>query len=449
MQTINWLIQSLKPILDNINQPVTAIDKNGYFVYYNLASARMDGTVPDDVIGQHLLAINQWLDPEQSTLLQCLRDKKQITNSHQTYQVIGGQQTHYIHSVTPLFDSEGELIGAIEIGRTVQETPDVPASAYSRPEIPNIITCDPFLLDEINKLTIFAETDLPIIIYGETGTGKELFAKRAHALSGRFARPMMSLNCAAIPETLLESTLFGTVRGAFTGAETRKGLFSLANGGTLFLDEINSMPISLQSKLLRVLQDGSYMALGAQTQEYSNVRLITAMNQEPYEAINEGKLREDFYYRLNTGEIIIPPLRTRPHDIILLAQNFVAQFAPKLRPEVTMLDSDSFAVLTRHHWPGNVRELQNVISRSLLLHKNGSKLKDMILTRRPPTEKIATQGNHQSAHLPTRLKDEESALIKAMLQKHQGNISQAARELGVPRTTLNAKLKKLGIAFER
>ena len=442
---IQWLIQNIKPVLDSINQPITAVDHEGRFVYYNLASARMDGTDPDEVIGRHLLEINKWLTPEQSTLLQCLKDKKQITNSYQAFQEIGGHQIYYLHSVTPLFDHEGELIGAIEIGRTVQEIPSK-ITPLQKDELPAIITKDPFLLQEINKLEIFAQTDLPIILYGETGTGKELFAQRAHALSSRNTRPMISLNCAAIPDTLLESTLFGTVRGAYTGAENRKGLLALANGGTLFLDEINSMPISLQSKLLRVFQDGNYFAVGSQTTEHTDIRIITALNQTPAEAINEGRLREDLYYRLNIGEISISPLRDRPKDIPLLAQFFIVQLAPKLKPQVTMLDKNVLAVLTKHPWPGNVRELSNAISRSLILHKNGSRLKNIFLTQQ--AAKIHSKPTNIPP-LPRQLENEEKKIIQDQLIIHNGNITATAKSLGVPRTTLNARIKKLGISIDK
>ena len=444
---IQWLIQNISPVLDNINQPITAIDHEGKFVYYNPASARMDGTDPEEVIGRHLLEVNKWLTSDQSTLLQCLKDQKQSINNYQIFHGIDGHQIYYLHSVSPLFSENGELIGAIEIGRTVQEIPK--NTKQQKIEPPAIITSDPYLQKEIDKLDIFAQTDLPIILYGETGTGKELFAQRAHAISPRNTRPLISLNCAAIPDTLLESTLFGTVRGAYTGAENRKGLLALANGGTLFLDEINSMPISLQSKLLRVFQDGNYLPLGAQTTEHTDIRIITALNQTPVEAINEGRLREDLYYRLNIGEIFISPLRTRPKDITVLAQYFVAQFAPELQPSVTMLDKNALTILTNHNWPGNVRELQNTISRSLILHRNGSRLKDIVMARQTIIEQTQEQLLPSHSHLPAQLRQEEKKIILEKLKNCQGNISAAAKALGIPRTTLNARIKKLGIQSYR
>lgn len=442
-KTLEWLIESIKPLLDTFDQPITAIDQDGYFIYYNLASARLDGTDPDQVIGHHLLEINQWLTPETSTLLRCLKERSRITNSYQAYQGIAGRQTYYLHTVTPLFSADKKLIGAIEIGRTVQEMPNKPIA--DKVEAPNIITQDEDLLAQIDRIGIFANTDLPILIYGETGTGKELFAQSAHALSERSARPMMSLNCAAIPETLLESTLFGTTKGAFTGAENRKGLFTQADGGTLFLDEINSMPIALQSKLLRVLQDGKYLPLGAQLPLHSDVRLIAALNQDPHQAIKEGKFREDLYYRLNIGEITISPLRDRPKDITLLAQAFVAKFAPKLHPEVTMLEQSAIDTLCQHSWPGNVRELENVIQRSLLLHNGGPSLKKIVLSNQVSTSKPDKFQAASTLSLQNQIQTEEIRIIETALKNHQGNISSAAKTLGIPRTTLNSKIAKLKI----
>lgn len=444
MQTIKWLIDVIKPVLDSIEQPITAIDSQGCFVYYNNICARIDGTDPEDVIGQHLLQVNSWLTEEESTLLQCLKTQKQITNNYQVLRGVGGIQTNYLHSVIPLFDSKNSLIGAIEIGRSVKEIPQN-SQPKSKIEIPTLITQTKALQDEIKKLDIFAKTDVPLILYGETGTGKELVAQRGHALSQRAARPLMSINCAAIPETLLESTLFGTVRGAFTGAENHKGLFALANGGTIFLDEINSMHISLQSKLLRVLQDGYYMPIGSLVAEYTNVRIIAALNQSPSEAIKMGRLRNDLYYRLNIGEIYIPPLRERRNDIGLLAQFFVSKLAPTLKKSVTTLSNHALQKLTEYDWPGNVRELQNTISRSLLLHCGGSKLNDIVFTQACAlrTQDPESLEDLSLLNFDEQIATKEKELIARALITHRYNITAAAKAMNIPRTTLNSKIKKL------
>ncbi len=215
--------------------------------------------------------------------MRCLAEGRPSIDTLQAYVGAGGELLQYRHRAIALRGRDGCLLGAMELGEVVAETEEAAGLA----DCPNILSVAPSLLRQLQRLDVFAATDLPLLIHGETGTGKELFARRAHALSPRRSGPMISLNCAAIPETLLESTLFGTTRGAFTGAENRKGMFALAQGGSLFLDEINSMPMAMQSKLLRVLQDGSYLPLGSLSPQRADVRLIAASNQPPRQAIAE------------------------------------------------------------------------------------------------------------------------------------------------------------------
>ncbi|MBV8045922.1 MAG: sigma 54-interacting transcriptional regulator [Paludibacterium sp.] len=435
-----WLVQCLKDGLDDLDRAVTVIDRDGRFVYYNRASARMDGVDPAQVLGRPILEATPWLDPEHSTLLRCLRDKRGVHDSYQAYDGPGGHKMHYRHSAQPIFGRDGRLIGAIEIGRIVRDMPrDVDANKALPPEI---LTADARMAEQIDRIDAYAGTDLPILIYGETGTGKELFARRAHAMSTRAARPMLCLNCAAIPDTLLESTLFGTTRGAFTGAENRKGLFALADGGTLFLDEINSMPTSLQSKLLRVLQDGSFSPLGSQQTQQADVRLVAALNQQPREAVRQERLREDLYYRLNVGYIAIPPLRERPDDVHLLARHFIALHAARLESDVTTLGPDALRQLRRHTWPGNARELENAIQRSILLHRGNPAMLDHIVME--DTE-IDAGEQRAGATLDVALARQEAAWITHALTMHGGNVSQAALALGLARTTLISRMKRLNL----
>jgi arginine utilization regulatory protein len=261
-------------------------------------------------------------------------------------------------------------------------------------------------------------------------------------MSARAALPMLCLNCAAIPDSLLESTLFGTTKGAFTGAENRKGLFALADGGTLFLDEINSMPVALQSKLLRVLQDGSFSPLGSQQVLQSDVRLIAALNQPPREAIQQGLLREDLYYRLNVGYIAIPPLRLRRGDIPLLAHHFIAKHATMLNSNATTLSDRALRSLRQHNWPGNVRELENVIQRSVLLHNShDATLHHVVMEETGKSE----HGLPLPGALDQALLECEREWVRMALQDAGGNISQAAKGLGLARTTLISRLRRLGL----
>ena len=422
---------------------MTLVDRDGFFVYYNRASARMDGVDPANIIGHHILEVSPWLKAQDSTLLRCLSQHSRFVDHYQAYHGSDGRQLHYLHSAMPLFGRNGDVIGAIEIGRTLDNLP----SANNDPSpVPDIIGSDTRLRSQIAAIDIYGQSELPVLIYGETGTGKELFARRAHAQSPRANQPMLCLNCAAIPENLLESTLFGTTRGAFTGAENKKGLFALADGGTLFLDEINSMPIALQSKLLRVLQDGSFQPLGSQQPLRADVRLIAALNQRPLDAIAAGRLCEDLYYRLNVGYIFIPPLRERRGDIAQLARRFVAKHAASLNPDITTLSEAAIATLEAQDWPGNVRELENVIRRSLLLDKNGATLTQIALMeeqpRPAPHHPLACDAG---SPLKIRLAEQERYLIRQALDNSANNLSAAARALGLPRTTLIARMAKLGL----
>ena len=210
-----------------------------------------------------------------------------------------------------------------------------------------------------------AKSDSSVMIYGETGTGKELIAQSLHNASKRANGPFLAINCAALPEPLLESLLFGTERGSYTGAESRAGLFEQANHGTLLLDELNSMNISVQSKLLRVLQDGMVRRVGGVSETHVDVRVLSSINVPPYQAIAEGNLRQDLFYRLGVVNITVPPLRERREDIPLLAKQFIMEFNKKLGKNVSTLHPDTLKLLQEYHWPGNVREFQHVIEHAM------------------------------------------------------------------------------------
>ncbi|HCF5205789.1 TPA: transcriptional regulator DdaR [Pseudomonas aeruginosa] len=441
-----WLVDCLAPIFDGLRQPVTVVDPSGRFVYYNRASGLLDGLDPQRALGMHLLQSAPWLAAEQSTLLRCLAEGRPSIDTLQAYVGAGGELLQYRHRAIPLRGRDGCLLGAMELGEVVAETEEAAGLA----DCPNILSVAPSLLRQLQRLDVFAATDLPLLIHGETGTGKELFARRAHALSPRRSGPMISLNCAATPETLLESTLFGTTRGAFTGAENRKGMFALAQGGSLFLDEINSMPMAMQSKLLRVLQDGSYLPLGSLSPQRADVRLIAASNQPPRQAIAEGRLREDLYYRLDVGSLCIPPLRERPGDVELLARAFVRRDARGLNPRVTALGERALAQLLACDWPGNVRQLENVIRRSLLLHGEGGALLDEVAFADDGAEAVGgeaalSMNSAAVGGLREALAQQERNLIEDALRQARGNLSRAAARLRIPRTTLLGRMRRLGL----
>jgi formate hydrogenlyase transcriptional activator len=296
------------------------------------------------------------------------------------------------------------------------------------------------LEDALRQARIVAPTDSTVVICGETGTGKELFAGLIHEISSRRSGPFIRLNCAAIPEGLLESELFGHEKGAFTGAVAQRiGRFEAANHGTLFLDEIGDVPPSLQPKLLRVLQEREFERLGSARTVRADVRVIAATNRDLSQLVAEQRFRADLFYRLNVFPITLPPLRDRRDDIPGLVRHFVLNSAAGMRRTIRTIPSEAMQRLMSHQWPGNVRELQNIVERAVILSEDG-------VLRVPPLE---TKRDIESSHFGgNTLNEMEREYILEVLDETNwtiGGPSGAARRLGVPRTTLISKMKKLGI----
>jgi len=282
-----------------------------------------------------------------------------------------------------------------------------------------------------------AQTDSTVLLLGETGTGKELLARAIHSMSSRKDRPLVTVNCASLPPTLIESELFGREKGAYTGALTKMiGRFEIADGSTLFLDEIGEMPLELQSKLLRVLEEGTFERLGSTKPLHVNVRIIAATNRDIEREVTDGKFRPDLFYRLNVFPIVTPPLRERPEDVPLLVRAFVREFQKRMGKEVESIPKKTMQALQSCSWPGNVRELRNLIERAMIVTKG--KTLEIDVPRRAPSEKDATG----------KLEDVERKHIVAVLEKtgwRIGGQGGAAEVLGLVRTTLHARMKKLGI----
>jgi arginine utilization regulatory protein len=292
-----------------------------------------------------------------------------------------------------------------------------------------------------------------ILIVGETGTGKELFAQSIHNESPRENKPFIAQNCAALPESLLESLLFGTTVGSFTGAVDRAGLFEQANGGTLLLDEINSMGTSLQAKLLRVLQERKVQRLGSTKIINIDVRVIATMNEEPLEAISNGRLREDLYYRLGVVNLVIPPLRNRKEDIRILTDYFIKKHAKLLDVDVDGLEPDIYQFFMNYHWPGNVRQLEHVIEGSLNLIYDERMigydhlppvLKTKIRHQETILQTVEASFNY-SGSLPEQIEKLERTMIEQAMKNTNRNITKAGEQLGISRQNLNYKLKKYSI----
>ena len=324
---------------------------------------------------------------------------------------------------------------AAAIARANETVVDID-SATDLPHLEGIVGVSDAILEVREQLKMVAPTDTTVLVEGETGTGKELVAHAIHRLSSRSSRPFVKLNCAAIPASLLESELFGHEKGAFTGAWMRRaGRFETAHGGTLFLDEIGDMPLELQAKLLRVLQEHEFERLGSTSTVKVDVRVVAATNQDLARLVDEKKFRADLFYRLNVFPISVPPLRHRVKDIPLLVEHFIGMLTQRMNKRITAVPADAIEALIRYQWPGNIRELQNVIERSLV-RTRGDVLQLCYPSATSRPEPV-TLGEAEREHI-----------LKALSLTNWvvGGPKGAAARLGMKRTTLVHTMKRRGIS---
>jgi transcriptional regulator with PAS, ATPase and Fis domain len=299
------------------------------------------------------------------------------------------------------------------------------------------------MMEITRQLDLVGPTDATVLIVGESGTGKELVARTIHELSPRRNGPFVALNCAAIPETLLESEIFGHEKGAFTGAaERRQGCFELADGGTLFLDEVAEMQSATQVKFLRVLQDGRFRRLGGKTEIQVNVRVIAATNKDPLRAVQEGALRQDLYYRLNVFAVVVPVLAERMGDLEELVQAFLDEFNERHERAVRGLDEAALAALRRYRWPGNIRELRNVIERAVIVCQGDLIGIGHLPAPLAPAAAPPDDGAAMTLSIGTTVEEAERQLILRTLAHTENNKTRAAEILGISLKTLHNKLNK-------
>jgi len=339
------------------------------------------------------------------------------------------------------FDEEELLLKvarAMERRALVREVQNLRAELKGRTERGTIIARSSQMREVLAQVAQVAPTDATVLIEGESGTGKELIARAVFEGSGRRDHPFIPINCSTLPEPLLESELFGYEKGAFTGAErTRKGLFEAAHQGTLFLDEIGDMPLALQGKLLRVLQEGEVRRLGSTTPLRVKVRILAATNRKIEVLVSEGTIRDDLFYRLSVVRITIPPLRERPDDIIPMAHHFLEAFRKKTSKDIEGFHPDAVQTLLHHPWPGNVRELENAVERAVTLAR-GPSITPRDLSLGLP---LAQPGPGQGVTL----KELQRRHILSVLERQGGNQARAARELGIGRNTLWRRLREFGL----
>ena len=458
----------VEQILDlyNFVDGLMITDAKGNIEFYQSFRADLNDLKSEKVIGKNLLDIYPTLTMETSTIFKVLQTGEPVFNQFQEIPTYSGKIIRALNTTLPLTDGK-KIIGAIDVSRYI-DTP------YARKEITlslkevqksnlytvdDIISISPEMEKLKEKINRIANTDSSVLIYGETGTGKELVAQSLHTSSSRKNKKFISQNCAAIPSTLLESILFGTTKGSFTGAEDKAGIFEIANGGTIFLDEINSMDMSVQAKILKAIEEKQIKRIGSADAISTDIRIISAMNKPPVECINNKTMREDLFYRLSVVQIAIPPLRKRQNDLFYLINHFINEYNAKMNRNILGIDDDVETLFRKYSWPGNVRELKNIIegafniADSKIIH-----LKDLpeYLTRTVYDQasresdigaSISLDFKNPSFSLKTIVQDFEKQIIEKAIEE-SGSYTLAAKNLRITKQALNYKLNKYNIEKE-
>ncbi|WLR52698.1 sigma 54-interacting transcriptional regulator [Bacillus tianshenii] len=449
---------------------ITIIDTEGTILFTVKFNPRFHSEIEDvdRIIGDHLFNSFPTLHEDNSTLYHVLKKEAPIFKERQTITDFRGKRSLTTNVSLPII-SHGNIIGAIELSKDLgAEVENHNIISLNSDMFSNLHRLDGNLKMEQARFTfddIVTENDTikelkqmarkvakgpsPVFIYGETGTGKELFAHAIHNASNRADKPFITQNCSAIPEKLIESILFGTTKGSFTGADNSQGLFEVADGGTIFLDEINSMPIYLQSKLLRVLQDGYVRRVGDNKVRKVNVRIITASNKHPRECLQQEELRKDLFYRLYVAPIHISPLKNRKEDIKPLLELFINKYNQLLKKNVKHVTKEVYDIFLNYDWPGNIREFENVIEFAInMIEEDEDTLEREHIKMRLDAFKsyhnLQTEEEEEMT-LKTAVEQLEKEMIQKAILQTKGNVSKAAKALEIPRQTLQNKLKMYNI----
>ncbi|MDG5787958.1 sigma 54-interacting transcriptional regulator [Evansella sp. AB-P1] len=443
-------------ILDAVDVGIHVVNEEGISVIYNKKMSEIEDMDKTEVINKKIMEVFLFQREEESRLLLSLRNGDVLKNAKQTYFNLKGQKITTINDTFPL-THDNKIVGAVEVARDITKLERLTKENIRNKNEANYtfeqIIGNSALLNDVKQSAQKAtRTSSSVLIYGETGTGKELFAQSIHNASNRSAKPLISQNCAALPETLIESILFGTVKGAFTGAIEHAGLFEQACGGSIMLDEINSLSAPLQAKLLRVIQEKMIRRIGDSKDRKIDVRIIATLNEEPIVAIKQNKLREDLYYRLSVVSIEVPPLRKRKEDIPLLVEHFINKYNKQFQLNVPFVCENVMDMFKNYDWPGNVRELEHMIEGAMnLIHYDEkieyshlplhvrNKFSRYDIQQLTPT---TLYPNDPPKSLQSFMEEGEKLYIKRTLDYFNGNITQAANSLGISRQSLQYRLKK-------
>jgi|LGOV01.1.fsa_nt_gb arginine utilization regulatory protein len=445
--------------LDNVDNGVIITDNNGIINLYNRAVQNFENLNKEDAMNKIVEVVYK---TEGSRIRHVIERKIALLEQYETYETFKGDKIICLQNYLPVFDNK-ELLGVVVISNKLSRIDNISEAilkqqkiykdrnkTFAREGFDVIIGKSDSLLKAVEEAKKLSKNDINALLIGETGTGKELFVKSIHNESSRKDKPFIPVNCAAIPDTLAESLLFGVVKGSFTGSENTKGFFELAKDGTIFLDELNSMDINLQSKLLRVIEDRKIRRIGGEKEYDINCRIIGAINQDPMQCINEGTLRRDLFYRLAIVSVHIPPLRERKQDIEPLVNYFIDFFNHKYHHNVKAISDELMKKFMEYTWKGNIREIKNIIEGTYAMVNN----EEIIDCRHLPSyvsklfdiHGININKNQQyNKIMPLLLYDYEKKLIIDVLETTHGNKSKAANILGITRQSLNYKIKKFNL----
>ncbi|MBW1932298.1 MAG: sigma 54-interacting transcriptional regulator [Deltaproteobacteria bacterium] len=430
-------------ILDSITEGVFTVDLEWRITSFNRAAEEITGISRQQAIGQqckNILRAN--LCESACALRSTIETGTPIINKPVHIIDVAGQRKAISISTALLKNEKGKVIGGVETFRDVSLIEELRKEINHNYTFEDIISKNYQMQNLFDIMPNIAESSATVLIVGESGTGKELFAKAIHNLGPRSKKPFIAVNCAALPDTLLESELFGYKAGAFTDAKKDKpGRFALAEGGTIFLDEIGDISSALQARLLRVLQERTYEPLGSVSSVKADVRVIAATNKDLGKLVAEGNFRQDLYYRINVVKLELPPLRDRKEDIPLLTDHIISRFNLLHNKNIGGVTEEVLSILLMYDFPGNVRELENIIEHCFVLCQG-----EIIEARHLPSNlQVQPAIDYSSGYKTVALREAEKLLITQALRRNNGNRAATARELGVHKSTLFRKIKSLGI----
>jgi len=434
-------------ILDSIADGVFTVDEDWIITSFNRAAERITGISREQAIGQKCFDVFQAnICQTACALRETMQSGRQRVNRRINILNNRGEKIPVSISTAVLRSGAGKIIGGVETFRDLSAVDALRKEIHQHYTFQDIITKNHEIRRILDILPDIATSQSTVLIEGPTGSGKELFARAIHNLSGRGRRKYVAVNCGALPDTLLESELFGYKKGAFTDAARDKpGRFALAEGGTLFLDEIGDISTALQVKLLRVLQEKEYEPLGATSSVPTNVRVIAATNRPLADLVARGTFREDLYYRLNVLKVVLPPLSAHREDIPLLVDHFIRKFSAQQGKQIEGISEEALGVLMGQAFPGNVRELQNVIEHAVVLCR-GERIEIEYLPGELVEPALDRGGGHPKPEVGP-LPQAEAAAIMQTLRAHGGHRGRTAAALGIDKTTLWRKMRKYGIVY--